>query len=79
MDFAMSVLKEDENILASLKCNLKSFIDFTIVDEEQQYQIKSRKRSKFGKKKLLQERNEETKTEQLQEPEVMVRNQILKY
>ena len=33
MDFAMSVLKEDENILASLKCNLKSFIDFTIVDE----------------------------------------------
>ena len=31
MDFAMSVLKEDENILASLKCNLKSFIDFTIV------------------------------------------------
>ena len=30
---AMSVLKEDENILASLKCNLKSFIDFTIVDE----------------------------------------------
>ena len=53
--------------------------DFTIVDEEQQYQIKSRKRSKFGKKKLLQERNEETKTEQLQEPEVMVRNQILKY
>ncbi len=53
--------------------------DFTIVDEEQQYQIKSRKRSKFGKKKLLQERNEETKTKQLQEPEVMVRNQILKY
>ena len=33
MDFTMSVLKEDENILASLKCNLKSFIDFTIVDE----------------------------------------------
>ena len=33
MDFAMSVLKENETILASLKCNLKSFIDFTIVDE----------------------------------------------
>ena len=33
MDFSMSVLKEDENILASLNCNLKSFIDFTIVDE----------------------------------------------
>lgn len=33
MDFSMSVLKEDEQIVASLNCNLKSFIDYTIVDE----------------------------------------------
>lgn len=33
MDFSMSVLKENEEILVSLNCNLKSFIDFTIVDE----------------------------------------------
>lgn len=34
LDFSMSVLKENEDILASLNCNLKSFIDFTIVDED---------------------------------------------
>ena len=33
LNFSMSVLKENEKILASLTCNLKSFIDFTIVDE----------------------------------------------
>ena len=30
----MSVIKESENILASLSCNLKSFIDFNIVDKD---------------------------------------------
>lgn len=34
LNFSMSVLKENENILASLNCNLKSFIDFTIVDKD---------------------------------------------
>lgn len=34
LNFSMSVLKEDEKILASLNCNLKSFIDFTIVDKD---------------------------------------------
>ncbi|WP_455542537.1 PH domain-containing protein [Intestinibacter sp.] len=33
LNFSMSVIKEDEDILVSLNCNLKSFIDFTIVDE----------------------------------------------
>lgn len=34
LNFSMSVLKDDEQILASLNCNLKSFIDFTIVDKD---------------------------------------------
>ena len=34
LDFTISVLEEDEDILASLNCNLKSFIDFTIVDQD---------------------------------------------
>ena len=34
LNFSMSVLKEDEKILAALNCNLKSFIDFTIVDKD---------------------------------------------
>ena len=34
LDFTISVLEEDEDVLASLNCNLKSFIDFTIVDRD---------------------------------------------
>ena len=34
LDFTISVLEEDEDVLASLNCNLKSFIDFTIVDQD---------------------------------------------
>lgn len=34
LNFSMSVLKEDEKILASLNCNLKSFIDLNIVDKD---------------------------------------------
>ena len=34
LDFTISVLEEDEDKLASLNCNLKSFIDFTIVDQD---------------------------------------------